>query len=316
MTTLPDLSEIRNPRERDRVGKAFESLRNCSVCPRNCGVNRLLGETGTCRTGLLARVSSANLHFGEEPPISGTRGSGTVFFAYCNLACDFCQNFPISAHGYGREMSPRMLSETFLGLEGRGAHNINLVTPSHVVPQIIFALVLARELGLSIPVVYNSNGYDQPEMLHLLEGLIDIYLPDMKYSDDRTALRISKAPNYTSINRKAVSIMAAQVGPLDLDDDKIARKGLLIRHLLLPGGLSGFSSIARHIREELGTGTAISMMAQYFPAHRASRTPFLARKITEQEYEEGLSTLFSEQLLEGYVQDLALDEEPLSGLKH
>ena len=306
---MPDISVIRSPRERLRVRTAYDAMRHCSVCPRNCGVNRLSGETGTCRTGILARISSANLHFGEEPPISGTRGSGTVFFAYCNLACDFCQNFPISHHGYGKEVTPLELAETFLGLEYRGAHNINLVTPSHVVPQIIFSLVLAKERGLSIPVVYNSNGYDQPGMLDLLEGLVDIYLPDMKYSDDRIALRISKAPGYSAINREAVSVMARQVGPLVLDEKNIARKGLLIRHLILPAGLSGFPVIARFIYDEIGPATPVSLMAQYFPTNRAMRNPLLSRRINGQEYEESLESLFSEQLLEGYVQDLEQDPE-------
>lgn len=312
---IPDLSAIRSSSDRSRIEEAYESMRECTVCPRNCGINRLAGERGTCRTGVLAMVSASNLHFGEEPPISGSRGSGTVFFSYCNLACDFCQNFPLSQYGYGREMTAMDLSETFLSLESRGAHNINLVTPSHVIPQVAHALVLSRERGLTLPVVYNSNGYDQPEMLAFLEDLVDIYLPDMKYSDDRTALRYSKAPDYVRINRAAVSVMGRQVGPLVLDENGIAKKGLMIRHLLLPEGLSGFSETARYIREELGTQTAVSFMAQYFPAHRASKIPLLSRKITGQEYEAGLKTLFSEQLFEGYVQELEMDEDCLSDLK-
>ncbi|MDA8150216.1 MAG: radical SAM protein [Nitrospiraceae bacterium] len=309
---IPDLSAIQDDRDRLRVAEGYEALRSCRVCPRHCGVNRLEGETGTCRTGALARLSAANLHFGEEPCLSGRRGSGTVFFAFCNLACDFCQNFPLSAYGYGREITPEELRDIFLSLQGRGAHNINLVTPGHVVPQIVHSLVLARQEGLTIPVVYNSNGYDALPMIALLEGLVDVYLPDMKYSDDRAAFRYSKAPSYTRINREAVRLMAQQVGPLQLDGDGMAKKGLLIRHLLLPEGVSGLPETARFIRESLGSGTAISLMAQYFPAHRASRGGPLSRKITPQEYREGLDILFSEDLLEGYVQEYGGDGDNLS----
>ncbi len=249
---LSRLSGIRSEEDRSRVAEGYEALRACRVCPRNCGVNRLEGERGTCRTGVLSRLSSATLHFGEEPCLSGTRGSGTVFFAYCNLVCDFCQNFPLSSFGYGREASPEELAQTFVSLERRGAHNINLVTPSHVVPQILHALILAKQEGLSIPVVYNSNGYDAPEMIRLLDGLIDIYLPDMKYSDNAHALRYSKAPSYVEWNRDAVRLMAEQVGPLRLDEEGIAQRGILIRHLLLPEGISGFLKTGAFIRATLG----------------------------------------------------------------
>ncbi|MGC8499808.1 MAG: radical SAM protein [Leptospirillia bacterium] len=295
----------------ERVRAGYEALGNCRVCPRSCGVDRLSGETGTCRTGLLAKVAAANLHFGEEPCLTGTRGSGTVFFSGCNLACDFCQNFPLSQFGQGQEKTPREIAEIFLGLEGRGAHNINLVTPSHVVPQILHALALARKDGLTVPVVYNSNGYDEPAMLRLLEGYVDIYLPDMKYASDLVALRHSKAPGYVERNRAAVREMARQVGPLSLDDRGLARRGLLIRHLLLPGGLSGFGEVARFIREELGQETAVSFMGQYFPTHRALRIPALARRITKDEYDRGLEILFSEGLVEGYVQELEGEDEGL-----
>ena len=307
-----DLSGIRDERDRIRVAEGYEALRSCRVCPRHCGVNRLEGETGTCRTGFFARLSAANLHFGEAPCLTETRVSGTVFFAYCNLACDYCQNFPLSAYGYGREVTPLELKDVFLSLQSRGAHNINLVTPSHVVPQIVHGLVLARQEGLSLPVVYNSNGYEAPSMIALLDGLVDVYLPDMKYSDDRMALRYSKAPSYAAINREAVRLMAQQVGPLQLDGEGLAKKGLLIRHLLLPEGISGFSETARFIRESLGSATAISLMAQYFPAHRASRGGALSRRLSLQEYEDGLDTLFSEGLLEGYVQEYGEDGDDSS----
>ncbi|MCL4486298.1 MAG: radical SAM protein [Nitrospirae bacterium] len=304
---LPDLREIREAKDRYRVARGYEALRSCQVCPRNCGVNRLEGEIGTCRTGAMPRLSAANLHFGEEPCLTGDRGSGTVFFAYCNLACDFCQNFPLSQYGYGREVPPEELGDIFLSLEKKGAHNINLVTPSHVVPPVVHALVLARQKGLSVPVVYNSNGYDAPAMIELLGGLVDIYLPDMKYSDDRLALRYSKASSYVGINREAVRLMARQVGPLRFDPEGLAIRGLLIRHLLLPERISGFSETARFVRESLGPGTSLSLMAQYFPAHRAARGGPLSRKIVREEYDRALETLFSENLLEGYVQEYGED---------
>ena len=306
--SLPTIEGWLSPDIRESIAEAYGTFSPCRACPRGCGVDRLAGETGTCRTGALARVAAANLHFGEEPCLTGSRGSGTVFFSGCNLACDFCQNFPLSQYGQGVDRTPREIADIFLGLERRGAHNINLVTPSHVIPPILHSLALARAAGLSIPVVYNSNGYDEPAMLKRLEGWIDIYLPDMKYGSDAPALRYSKAPAYVARNRAAVREMFRQVGPLTLDREGLAVRGLLVRHLLLPSGISGFSEVARHLKEELGSGIAVSFMGQYFPAHRASRVPALARRITDEEYEKGLGILFSEGLLEGYVQEFEEEE--------
>ena len=300
---IPDLSTVREPVSRILVEKAYSFLDSCTVCPRECGINRKEGELGTCRTGVLPKISAYNLHFGEEPPISGTRGSGTVFFASCNLSCDFCQNFPISQMDYGRRVTPEELSRIYLELERRGAHNINLVTPSHIVPPILHSLVLAREAGLKIPIVYNSNGYDSVSMLRLLEGWIDIYLPDMKYSSDLWARRISKADGYVFHNRAAVAEMFRQVGPLHLDEEEIARKGLIIRHLIMPNDLGGWDSSAKFIRTELGESVAISLMAQYFPTNRARSKPLLSRRITEEEYDRALEALFKGNLMEGYVQE-------------
>ncbi|MGC8529170.1 MAG: radical SAM protein [Leptospirillia bacterium] len=295
---------------REDIAEAYRALSSCRVCPRLCGVDRLAGERGTCRTGERVVVAAANLHFGEEPCLTGTRGSGTVFFSGCNLACDFCQNFPLSHYGQGIERTPVELAEIYLDLQRRGAHNINLVTPSHVVPQVLHSLALARAGGLSIPVVYNSGGYDEPAMLRLLSGWIDVYLPDMKYAADAPALRYSKAPDYVERNRAAVREMFRQVGPLALDGQGVAQRGVLIRHLLLPSGISGFEGVARFIREELGEQVPVSFMGQYFPTHRALRVPLLDRRLTAEEYEKGLEILFSEGLLEGYVQDFE-GEEPI-----
>ncbi|AFS54108.1 radical activating enzyme [Leptospirillum ferriphilum] len=300
---MPDLSTVRDPESRLLVEKAYAFLDSCTVCPRECGINRKEGELGTCRTGVLPKISAYNLHFGEEPAISGTRGSGTVFFASCNLSCDFCQNFPISQMDYGRPVTPERLSRIYLELEARGAHNINLVTPSHIVPPVLHSLVLAREAGLGIPVVYNSNGYDSVSMLRLLEGWIDVYLPDMKYSSDLWARRISKADGYVFHNRSAVAEMFRQVGPLRLDEEGIAQKGLLIRHLIMPNELGGWENSARFIRHELGESVAVSLMAQYFPTNRARSRPLISRRITEEEYERALDVLFAENLMEGYVQE-------------
>ena len=300
---LPDLSTVRDPESRLLVEKAYAFLDSCTVCPRECGINRKEGELGTCRTGVFPKISAYNLHFGEEPAISGTRGSGTVFFASCNLSCDFCQNFPISQMDYGRPVTPERLSRIYLELESRGAHNINLVTPSHIVPPVLHSLVLAREAGLGIPVVYNSNGYDSVSMLRLLEGWIDVYLPDMKYSSDLWARRISKADGYVFHNRSAVAEMFRQVGPLRLDEEGIAQKGLLIRHLIMPNELGGWENSARFIRHELGESVPVSLMAQYFPTNRARSRPLISRRITEEEYERALDVLFAENLMEGYVQE-------------
>ena len=300
---LPDLSTVRDQESRLLVEKAYAFLDSCTVCPRECGINRKEGELGTCRTGVFPKISAYNLHFGEEPAISGTRGSGTVFFASCNLSCDFCQNFPISQMDYGRPVTPERLSRIYLELESRGAHNINLVTPSHIVPPVLHSLVLAREAGLGIPVVYNSNGYDSVSMLRLLEGWIDVYLPDMKYSSDLWARRISKADGYVFHNRSAVAEMFRQVGPLRLDEEGIAKKGLIIRHLIMPNELGGWENSARFIRHELGESVPVSLMAQYFPTNRARSRPLISRRITEEEYERALDVLFAENLMEGYVQE-------------
>jgi putative pyruvate formate lyase activating enzyme len=304
---IPDLTDILDPLHRGIVRRAYDAYRSCSVCPRNCGVERSLGELGTCRTGVNPILSAYNLHFGEEPPLVGTRGSGTVFFGACNLSCDFCQNFPISQKDYGKTVTPARLAEIYLELESRGAHNINLVTPSHIVPPVLHSLVLARQRGLGIPIVYNSNGYDAVGMLRLLEGWIDVYLPDMKYSDDRDARRISKAAGYVQANRAAVREMFRQVGGLVLDGRGIAVRGLLVRHLIMPNGLGGWEDTAGFLKATFGTRAAVSLMSQYFPANRALSRPLLSRAITEEEYDRALEVLFGNDLLEGYVQEFEPD---------
>jgi putative pyruvate formate lyase activating enzyme len=304
---MPDLGDIRDALHRETVRKAYEAYFSCSVCPRNCGVDRYGEEFGTCRTGVFPILSAYNIHFGEEPPLVGTGGSGAVFFGACNLSCDFCQNFPISQKDYGKTVTPSRLAEIYRELERRGAHNINLVTPSHIVPPVLHSLVLARQRGLGIPVVYNSNGYDSLEMLRLLEGWVDIYLPDMKYSDDQQARRISKAAGYVLANRQAVREMFRQVGPLVLDDRGIAVRGLIVRHLIMPNDLGGWGKTAGFLKDALGSGVPVSLMSQYFPTNRVLTKPLLSRPISEEEYDRALEILFGNDLLEGYVQEFEPD---------
>jgi putative pyruvate formate lyase activating enzyme len=243
------------------------------------------------------------VHNGEEPPISGEHGSGTIFLSGCSLRCRFCQNFPISQLGNGQEFSTRALAGRMLRLQRQGVHNINFVTPSHYLPQILASLWLAIPLGFRLPLVWNSSGYEKLDALALLEGVVAIYLPDMKYADDETALRLSNAPGYPSTNRLAVAEMLRQVGHLRLDERGVATGGLVIRHLVLPDNLAGSDETLAWIAENLGKGTHISLMRQYFPAHLAAATPGISRKITEDEYERAVEWLEECGLENGWVQD-------------
>ncbi|MDD1653643.1 MAG: radical SAM protein, partial [Methanomicrobiales archaeon] len=235
---------------RERVEQALSLLEECRVCPRRCGVNRLQDERGYCRTGRHAVVSSSGPHYGEEPPLVGRRGSGTIFFTHCNLRCAFCQNYPISQGGEGMEVGAERLAGIMLSLQELGCHNINFVTPTHVVPQILEAVAIAAERGLSIPLVYNSGGYDSVETLRLLDGIFDIYMPDAKYGSDDVALRLSDAPGYVAVNQAALREMHRQAGDLEVNDG-IAVRGLIIRHLVLPHGLAGTDTVMRFIADEL-----------------------------------------------------------------
>jgi putative pyruvate formate lyase activating enzyme len=287
----------------ERLGRAYRLLNPCRVCPRTCGVNRPAGETGVCGMGGTPEISSDNLHFGEEPPISGTRGSGTVFFAGCSLRCVFCQNYPISQMRHGNRVTIRRLADLMLGLQVRGGHNINLVTPTHFAPQIMAALLSAYRRGLTLPVVYNCGGYESLDMLRLWDGIIDVYMPDMKYADPEEAGRWSGAPDYPEVNRAVVAEMARQVGPLELDEEGIAKRGLLVRHLVLPENRSGTDLILRFIADRISPETHVSLMRQYFPAHRAHGLPPLDRKITDAEYDEARQSLERAGLENGWIQE-------------
>jgi putative pyruvate formate lyase activating enzyme len=287
-----------------RAGRAYAALKACRLCPRACLVNRLQGEQGFCGIGKVADVASHNLHTGEEPPISGTRGSGTIFFTGCNMRCRFCQNWPISQLRHGKRAEPQLLARMMLNLQKRGAHNINLVTPSHVVPQFLAGLAIAAKAGLSLPIVYNSSGYEGLEALALLDGVIDIYMPDIKYATRDAAERCSLAPDYWDRVRPAIKEMYAQVGALTMDGDGIGMRGMLIRHLVLPAGLSGSEQVFEFIASELGTDVPVNLMSQYFPADKAVDDPVLGQRITKQEFREAEEALHRFGLTEGWIQHL------------
>ncbi|MDQ7792899.1 MAG: radical SAM protein [bacterium] len=262
----------------------------CRLCPRHCRVDRREGQLGVCRTADRALVASYGPHFGEEAPLVGTGGSGTIFFANCVLRCVFCQNYEISVLGEGgRPVEPPQLARIMLELQDQGCHNINLVTPTHVTPMILEGLAIAAGDGLELPLVYNCGGYEELEVLGLLDGVVDIYMPDMKYADSGTAQRLSRAADYPRRNRAAIREMHRQVGDLALDEDGVAYRGLLVRHLVLPGGLAGTGEIARFLAEEISADTYVNIMAQYRPIHRARRFPPLDRMIGAGEFREAVT---------------------------
>jgi len=285
-----------------RIEKAYKLLSPCEVCPRKCGVKRLEGEQGFCRSDEEVIVSSYNAHFGEEPPLSGNFGSGTIFFTNCNLKCVYCQNYPISQLGNGDKVNLSELAKIMLALQKRKCHNINLVTPTHFVPQILKSLKSAIKMGLHVPIVYNTSGYDSVNTLKLLDGVVDVYLPDARYADNEVARKYSSAPGYFEIMEKALKEMHRQVGDLVTDKIGVARSGLIVRHLVLPEGLSGTKKIMYFIAREISPHTYISLMAQYFPAYQAGQFPLLSRRINREEYREALQTFKEEGLENGWFQ--------------
>jgi putative pyruvate formate lyase activating enzyme len=275
---------------KERIERALSLLESCEVCPHRCGVNRLKGELGFCKTGKNAIVDSYFPHRGEEKPIRGYRGSGTVFFSYCNMRCIYCQNYQISQLGEGREVSPEELAKIFLELQAMGCHNLNLVTPSHVVPQILSALYLAVQKGFRLPIVYNTSSFDSLESLMLLEGIVDIYLADLKYADREIARKYSKVKNYPEIAMTAIKEMHRQVGDLILDEKGIALRGVIIRHLVLPNGLAGTEKVVEFLGS-LSKNMAVNVMDQYYPSYMAWKYPELSRRITQREYHQALSSM-------------------------
>ena len=292
---VPDIEPVYMPFFRsgelaERAKHAVEHLASCDLCARYCRVNRILGAKGAvCRTGRRAVVHSFGPHHGEERPLSGTRSSGTIFFTWCSLRCVFCQNYQIAQRGEGDEVTAEQVADMMLRLQHLGCHNINLVTPSHVVPQILEALVIAIGSGLRLPLVYNTAGYDSQEALTLLDGVIDIYLPDMKYGDSAIAHRHSKVRNYVEVNQAAVREMHRQVGDLVLDEHGVARRGLLVRHLVLPGGLAGTEQVLAFLSRAVSPTVSLNLMGQYHPYFKAGQYPPLDQRLTVEEFQAAVT---------------------------
>jgi putative pyruvate formate lyase activating enzyme len=298
------LALYRSGELRRRAQAAMAALARCGLCPRACGVDRLDGRRRVCGVGAEPVIASWSVHPWEEPPISGTRGSGTIFFSGCTGRCRFCQNYPISQYGYGNRVSIERFAGMMLELQGRGCHNINFVTPTHFVPQILAAVDAAAGQGLRVPLVYNTSGYETVATLRLLEGVVDVWLPDAKYDDDSVARRLSGFPRYRENNRAALREIFRQAGEaLILDEEGIARRGMIIRHLVLPGGLSGTAAVLRWIAAELSPRVHISLMDQYFPAHKVLEDPDLGRKITGDEYAAALEAFDAAGLVNGWMQE-------------
>lgn len=291
--TIPSYLNLSKEELTERVNNAREILRECTLCPRNCRVNRLEGEKGVCKTGSLPFVSSYNPHFGEERPLVGRYGSGTIFMTNCNLLCIFCQNYTISHLGEGNEISLDEFANIMFSLQRLGCHNINFVTPTHQVPQILGALPIAIDKGLRIPLVYNCGGYESVETLRILDGIFDIYMPDFKYSDKETAMKLSKAKDYPDIAKAAIKEMHRQVGDLIIDESGVAVSGLLVRHLVLPGGFAGTGEVLRFLSKEISPNTYLNLMDQYYPCYKASSHPPLDRRITKREFSDAIKTAIS-----------------------
>jgi len=297
------LESSENGRLKKVSEQLFDSLKSCAICPRSCKVNRLEGKTGFCKTARLPKVYSFMSHHGEEPPISGTKGSGTIFFSYCNMGCVYCQNYEFSQLGKGKEYEFAELAKIMLYLQESGCHNINLVTPTHVLPQILKSLEIAIEQGLKIPLVYNTSGYDSAEIIKLLEGIVDIYLADMRYADSQASQKFSLAPDYPQANQEAIIEMYRQVGTAEFDKAGLIRRGLIIRHLVLPNQASGTDKIMRFIAEDVSGDTYISLMSQYLPYYKASAYPEISRRLKNDEYEQAKKILEKYNLLNGWIQE-------------
>ena len=293
--------------------KFVDQLSNCVCCPRNCGINRLEGKVGYCRIPAKIKISHAGLHFGEEPPISGTKGSGTIFFAGCNLRCVFCQNFQISQEFKqhpSRELTVSELADEMLRLQGMGAHNVNFVSPSHMIFQMADAIVEAKQRGFSLPIAYNTNGYDSVDALKQICGLIDIYLPDIKYMDDKLGKELSGVEDYSKVIPGVLTEMLDQVGHLQTDDNGIATRGVLVRHLILPGHLDNSYECMQELTD-ISTDFFVSIMSQYSPQYKACDYPVINRKLTSAEYDEITDYALDLGLENAFVQELDSQENYL-----
>ena len=313
MADLPRYIELYESGELERRVLALEArLEKCDICPRRCGANRLAGEIGSCNAGNLIAVASVCAHRGEEPAISGTKGSGAIFFGNCNLRCVYCQNFQISQDAAGQrhhEVTTSRLANRMLHIQnGLACHNLNLVSPTHYVPQIMRALLEAIRHGLRLPIVYNTNAYDEVSTLRELDGVVDIYLPDLKYASNSIAMQLSDAAHYVPSARAAIKEMYRQVGDLQVDDDGMAVKGLIIRHLILPNDLAGSGESLKWIAHELSPRVTVSIMSQYFPRHKAEEMPLLARTINSAEHRRVINLLDVLGMENGWMQDAGSQE--------
>ena len=287
----------------------LEELKECKLCPHMCKINRLEGKVGRCKATDKIKISLVSLHQFEEPCISGTNGSGTIFFSNCNFNCVFCQNYKISQEGMGQEVDIDFLAKSMIEQQEKGAHNINLVTPTMYAYQIIEALKIAKSKGLIIPVIYNTNGYENVETIKALKGYIDVYLPDLKYYSNEIAVKYSKAPNYFEIATKAILEMINQVGTPEFDENGLIKKGVIIRHLVLPGHIQNSKHILKWLKENVNSRAYVSVMAQYFPTYKAKEDKYLNRKLTNKEYSEIEQYLYLLDIENGYMQDLGKHEE-------
>lgn len=284
----PLYQELTDREFEEKIEALFDKLKSCSICPRSCKVDRTKGQLGYCKTGFLPFVSSYGPHFGEESVLVGFNGSGTIFFTSCNLGCIFCQNYEISQLRIGDEISFEDLARIMIKLQQLGCHNINLVSPTHQIPQIVKSLKIARSMGLKIPIVYNTNAYDSVETLKILEGIIDIYMPDAKYSDNNVVRELSDAPSYFEVMKEAIKEMQRQVGDLLLNGNGIAVRGLIVRHLVLPNELAGSELIFKFLSQSVSKNVFLNIMDQYRPCFKATLHPKLSRRITKEEFKEAV----------------------------
>ncbi len=287
----------------------IELLQKCEICPHKCKIDRTKNQVGRCKSKDTVKVALASIHNFEEPCISGRNGSGTVFFSNCNLSCEFCQNYEISQQGVGKEISIERLAEIFIEQQSRGADNINLVSPTSYAVQIIEAIKIAKNNGLKIPIIYNTNGYENIETLKLLEGYIDIYLPDLKYAENDLAKKYSKIENYFEIATSAIKEMYRQVGKNEYDENGIIKAGIIIRHLILPNHTENSKKVLKWIVENMPKNITVSVMAQYFPTYKAKEIKDINRKITKYEYQKIENYLYSLDLENGYIQEMGNNEE-------
>jgi putative pyruvate formate lyase activating enzyme len=295
----------KSPEEIIALGEElYQSMSECRLCPMDCRVDRLSGELGNCNSPAELKVASYNLHFGEEPPLSGGRGSGTIFLSNCSMFCKYCQNYPISQFGTGSIIDTERMKNMMLELQRRGADNINFVTPDHMLPFILIGLGLAKKEGMNLPIVYNCSGYQKIEILRRLEGIIDVYLVDMRYNDDKIAEEYSGCKNYSSVSRTAVKEMFRQVGNLEADDNDMAVSGVIVRHLVLPNNLSGSEQIFKFLADEVSEDIYISLMSQYFPAYMAVEDKKINRQIASAEFQRAVDAFYEAGLKNGFIQNV------------